>query len=167
MQQGNIRRPSILYKRDRSLTRLRAGASGDNWWYQLEPPSSFAHVVKSSSSSGPNLHSWYQKTPDNNLRSISEKLRFLDFDLQTFEAGVKPTWERITHEPSINADDGCFRSFHLRRAVVHGKLVSIRFWRLGQIVESRPTNVMEGDYVLQTAWWWILTMGTLGSLVRV
>ena len=123
--------------------------------------------MKSSSSSGPDLHSWCQNTVDNNLRSISEKLQFLDFDLQTLEAGVKTTWGIITHEPSINADDGCFWSFLLRGAVVHGKLVSVSFWRLGHFVESRSTYVMGGDDVLQTARWWIQIRGTLDSLVGV
>ena len=36
---------------------------------------------------------------------------------------------------------------------IHGKLVLTSFWRLGQIVESHPTNVMRGDDVLQTARW--------------
>ena len=101
------------------------------------------------------------------MRSISKKLRFLDFDLQTLEAGVKTMWGIITHEPSINADDYSFWSFLLLEAVVYGKLVLTSFWRLGQFVESRPTNVMGGDDVLQTAQWWIQAMRTLSSLVAV
>ena len=94
-------------------------------------------------------------------------MRFLDFDLQTLEAGVKTTWGIITHEPRINADDGCFLSFLLRGAVIYGKLVLISFWRLGQIVESHPINVIGGDDGLQAMWRSIQIRGTLGSLVGV